>query len=358
MVQRVPAHLGETTDVISPWLMVAGIALLILIVCAVLFVLLGGGARLGIGTAATPTATRPLFTLTPAITVLPVTLSAPPSPTPGPTAASVKYKVKSGDTLSSIAVKYKVTVQSIMTANSLKDDNIRVGDDLTIPLPTPTPPPTSNQPAPGATPTPLSLLSPPTNATPVASPGVIHHTVKRGDTLSSIASTYGSSVDAIRAASQLDSDLLSIGQDLIVPIGSWTPTPSPVPTSNATATPTSQFSYAAPGLLSPANNAIFRGKQDLAMLAWTAPATLKSNEFYVVHIEYEYNGASKSIVRQVKQGNSIRLNASTDYPGANPNGTIFSWYVVVVNQPIDTKTVTPQVFAASPPSPTWTFVWY
>ena len=359
MVQRVPAHLGETTgDIVSPWVMVAGVALLILIVCAVLFVLLGGGARFGFGASTNPTPTRPARTATPAITILTVTLPAPPSSTPGPTAASVKYKIKSGDTLIAIAAKYKVSVQSIMAVNGLKDDNIRVGDELTIPLPTPTPPPNSNPPLPsGATPTPLAFQSPPTSASPAATSGVIRHVVKRGDTLSSIAGTYGSTIDAIRAANQLDSDFLSIAQELIVPIGSWTPTPTLAPTSNATATPTAQFTYAAPSLLAPADNANFHGKQDMPMLSWTRPAILKSNEFIVVHIDYQVNGVPTSIVRQVKQGDSIRL-ATTDYPGANPNGTMFSWYVVIVNQTNGTKGTTPQVFASSPPSPTRAFVWY
>ncbi|MBI5031862.1 MAG: LysM peptidoglycan-binding domain-containing protein [Chloroflexi bacterium] len=352
MVQRVPAHLGEATgDLVSPWVMVAGVALLILVVCAVLYVFLGGGARLGIGVSATATPTRPARTSTPAITVLPVTLAAP-SPSVGPTAATVKYVIKSGDTLIGIAAKYKVTVQSIVTLNGLKDETIRVGDELKIPLPTPTPPPNPPTPS-GATPTPISFQSPPTFASSAAMSGVLRHVVKRGDTLSSIAGTYGSTIDAIRVANQLDSDFLSIGQELVVPPGSWTPTPTSVPTSNATATPTSQFSYAAPSLLSPADNATLRGKSETPMLAWTAPATLKSTEFYVVHIDYQINGAPKSIVRQVKQGTSARLDQA-DYPGANPNGTTFSWYVVIVNQAKGSS----QVLASSPASPTWTFVWY
>ncbi len=351
-MQRVPAHLGEATgDLVSPWVMVAGVALLVLVVCAVLYVLLGGGSRLGIGVSATATSTHPARTSTPAITVLPVTLAAPTASV-GPTPVTAKYVVKSGDTLIGIAAKYKVSVQSIMTLNGLKDETIRIGDELKIPLPTPTPPPNPPTPS-GATPTPISLQVPPTFASPAATSGVVRVVVKRGDTLSSIAGTYGSTIDAIRVANQLDSDFLSVGQELIVPTGSWTPTPTPVPTSNATATPTSQFSYAAPSLLSPADHATLRGKQETPMLAWTAPATLKPTEFYVVHIDYQISGAPKSIVHQVKQGTSVRLDA-TDYPGANPNGTTFSWYVVIVSQTKGSS----QVMASSPASPTWTFVWY
>lgn len=353
-MQRVPAHLGETTnEAISPWVMVAGVVLLILVVCAVLFVLLGGGARLGIGVSATATPTR-TRTATPAVTILPITL-ATATPTAGPTAATVKYKVKSGDTLSAIAAKYKVPVQAIMTANGLKDDSIRVGDDLIIPLPTPTPAPTTNAPPSGATPTPISLQSPPTSASPAATPGVIHYTVKRGDTLSSIASTFGSTIDSIRAANQLDSDFLSIGQDLIVPVGSWTPTPTIAPTSNATATPTSQFTYAAPDLLSPQDAKQFRGSQDAPQLMWTSPAILKPDEDYVVHIEYSTGGDRKVLPAiTAKQKTSIKLDPTNYYPGPNPNGTQFWWYVVIVSQPTGAK----NAIASSPASATRTFVWY
>lgn len=349
MVQRVPAHLGEAEpNAVSPWVMVAGIILLILIVCAVMFILLGGGSRLGLGFNSTATPTRPARTTTPAITILPETLAAPPSPTPGPTAAVIKYKVKAGDSLIEIASRYKVSVQAIKTANNLKDDTIRIGDELIIPLPTPTPPP--------VTPTPVSFDASP-NTTPATPTGVVHHIVRRGDTLILIATLYGSTVDAIRLANRLESDLLSIGQDLIVPIGAWTPTATATSIVNVTATPTASFAYAAPSLMLPSDNAIFRGKNDLPLLAWIAPATLKPNEFYIVHLDYVWNGEKKSIVRQVKQGNSLRLE-TTDYPGATANGTPFTWYVMIIRQTESKTPGQPQTLAVSPASPTWRFVWY
>lgn len=355
MVQRVPAHLGETeASTVSPWFMVAGIALLLLVVCAVLFVLLGGGAAIGLGgSSSTPTATRTPRIQTPGTTVLPVTL---PPPSPTPTVPTTKYKVKAGDSLLEIAARYKVSVQAIKAANNLKDDTIRVGDELIIPLPTPTPQPGA-PPATGATPTPISQ-SPPSSASPAATPGVIRHTVKRGDTLIFIATLYNSTVEAIRIANKLESDFLSIGQELDVPVGAWTPTVTPTSVANTTATPTAQFGYAAPSLISPSDGATFRGKPDAPMLAWTSPATLKPNEYYVAHLDYVWNGEKKSIVKQVKQGNSIRLEPA-NYPGANVSGTPFSWYVVIVSQtPAKTPGQPQQIFAASPDSPVWKFVWY
>jgi len=362
MVQRVPAHLGETTrESLPPWIMLAGVALLLIVACAVIFMLLGGTSRLGLGISvtATPTRTR---TPTPAVTILPITLPPATVPAPGPTAATVKYKVKAGDNLTAIAAKYKVSIQAIMAANGMKDDTIRVGEELIIPLPTPTPQPGAlPQSPPGVTPTPISFQSPPTSATPAGTPGVIRHTVQRGDTLISVAASYGSTVDAIRAASQLDGDFLSIGQVLLVPVGSWTPTPTATQVVNKTAAPTSQFAYAAPNLLSPSDGKQFHGSQDAPQLMWISPATLKANEFYAVHIEYTWSGERKTPPSlTVKQGTSIKLDPSAYYPGANPNGTQFSWYVVVISQTPGTKTPgqTPQAFAQSPASATWTFVWY
>jgi len=143
-----------------------------------------------------------------------------------------------------------------------------------------------------------------------------------------------------------------------VPVGAWSPTPSPAPMVNVSLTPTAQFAYAAPNLLWPPDNYEARGSKDAPTLAWASPALLKPDEFYVAHIDYAWNGNGKSIVRQVKQGTNIKLDA-TDYPGANSSGTQFSWYVMIVTQsaPRAPGTNAP-VIAASPPSVTRVFVWY
>lgn len=45
-----------------------------------------------------------------------------------------------------------------------------------------------------------------------------HHAVKRGETLSEIGRRYGLSVEALRTANNLRSNLLRVGQDLLIPI--------------------------------------------------------------------------------------------------------------------------------------------
>lgn len=349
LVQRVPAHLGETmSDTLPPWLVMAGLALLVVVIGIVAFILFGGPQRLGWGgTAVTPTRTSTPRAVTPIVTTIVATPI--PSPTLGPT--PFKYRVKAGDTLLDIALRYKTTVQAIKNANNLKDDIIRVGDELIIPMPMPTPLPTPTFP-PG-TPTPISLHPPPTAVDATGAARVIRHQVKRGETLISIAATYGSSVTAIRVANQLESDLLSVGQWLVVPVGAWSPTPSPTPLVNASATPTVTFTHAAPHLLWPPDGHAFRGNQDVPLLNWESPGALKANEFYVVHIDYVWQGEKKAIIRQVRQGTSLKLSAA-DYPGPNPQGTLFSWYVLIVSQPAPNAPLA----ATSPPSTTRVLVWY
>ncbi len=62
---------------------------------------------------------------------------ASPTPTPPP----LKHRVQSGDTLAAIAQKYGISVQLLMSANGLKSNVVRPGDELIIPLATATPTP-------------------------------------------------------------------------------------------------------------------------------------------------------------------------------------------------------------------------
>ena len=106
------------------------------------------------------------------------------TPTPGPTSTLdpgvptpappdyVVHVVVPGDTLSSIAEQYGISVALIRTANELpaNDDTIRPNQSLVIPIGTPVPSPTPTV-DPNATPTPVPpymappLLSPPDGAT-------------------------------------------------------------------------------------------------------------------------------------------------------------------------------------------------
>lgn len=184
-----------------------------------------------------------------------------------------------GESLTAIGNRYGVSVSQISRDNNIQNPNlVKPGQVLRITLPdaptaipteqipaTATPQPTATpgddssgqSPQPSATP---GKVSDPT-ATPVrptATPapvqrtcnpypgaGEIAYTVRQGDSLSSIAGTYGTTVRVIRNRNCLSSDLLMVGQRIIVPYGSApsnTPTPSAMPsaTPSADSTPRPQ----------------------------------------------------------------------------------------------------------------------
>ena len=103
---------------------------------------------------------------------------------------TVKYTVKSGDTLYKIATMYNTTVAKIAAANNIANVNsIYVGQVLVIPGTTVTPPTTT-----------------------------VKYTVKSGDTLYKIATMYNTTVAKISAANNITNvSLISVGQVLTIP---------------------------------------------------------------------------------------------------------------------------------------------
>ncbi|MDH4207895.1 MAG: LysM peptidoglycan-binding domain-containing protein [Anaerolineae bacterium] len=85
-----------------------------------------------------------------------------------------------------------------------------------------------------ATSTPVSEASPTEQAAPVASPTASVHVVQAGETLSEIARTYSTTVDAIVQANDLGSAdaIINDGQELVIP-----PASPPLPEGDATVVP-------------------------------------------------------------------------------------------------------------------------
>ncbi len=98
--------------------------------------------------------------------------------------ATVTHVVKKGEFLGKIADKYKVSVASIRSANTLKRDTLWVGQKLKI----------------------VGVRVPDRK-----------HKVSRGEFLGKIAKNYGVTVTSIRNANNLRSDTLRVGQVLIIP---------------------------------------------------------------------------------------------------------------------------------------------
>lgn len=104
---------------------------------------------------------------------------------PGTSSAPTEYIVRKGDTLGKIANRYGLSVNQIAEANNLRNKKIvRIGQKLVIP----------------------------------ANPSKkIRYSVKKGDTLKAIAQRHNVTVSQIVTANKLkDSDLLAVGQELII----------------------------------------------------------------------------------------------------------------------------------------------
>jgi len=153
--------------------------------------------------------------------VVPTSGAAPQAATSG------SYVVQRGDTLSSIAYRYGVSVQALASANNIYNANlIRRGQSLVIP-------------GAGTTAAPSS-----------SSPGSVH-VVRRGENLYRIALRYGTTVYALASANNLSStSLIYVGQRLVISgSGSASPAPAPAPVSAPTAGKWIDINLATQGLV-------------------------------------------------------------------------------------------------------------
>ena len=117
------------------------------------------------------------------------------------------YTVKKGDNLWTIARRSNVSLNELYAANGLDTTSIlSIGQQLQIPVE-------------GSTAT-VTALSPDTFQPTSFNQGSTEYMVKRGDSLSKIANQFDTSVRAIKAANGLSSDLIRVGDKLVVPISS------------------------------------------------------------------------------------------------------------------------------------------
>ena len=153
---------------------------------------------------------RPTFTRT-------STATPTSTPTATPTPMPVIYVVQSGDTLLSIAIEYDTTVDALLQANDLDErEMIYAGQELVIATPAPT------------AEVPSTLLG---TGSPTPEPTrFLTHIVQAGESLTSIATDYGTTVEAIVAANRIeDPRSLRTGQELIIPLAGSVGGPTPVP---------------------------------------------------------------------------------------------------------------------------------
>ncbi len=120
---------------------------------------------------------------------------------PEPRAEKI-HIVKRGESLSSIAQKYRVTISRIQGANDMEDTRLQIGQSLIIPNPSPE---ASNPSSPRK-----GNLTSSSQDEDIPDP----HVIKSGDTLSAIAKRYCLTAKELRALNGLNGRRLQIGQVL------------------------------------------------------------------------------------------------------------------------------------------------
>lgn len=106
-----------------------------------------------------------------------------------PTENQNTYTVKPGDTLYRIASQNNTTVQELKDLNNLISDTLSIGQTLLLPT--------------------TEIIQIPSTA--------FNYTVVKGDTLYGIAKKYNTTVDKIKQLNTLTTDILSTGQILKIP---------------------------------------------------------------------------------------------------------------------------------------------
>jgi LysM repeat protein len=233
-----------------------------------------------------------------------MTATPQPSPTPEP---PLDYKVSPGDMCWSIAATFNVSMESIVRLNGINCELLVVGQELKIPRPTLTP-----------SPEPTATL----NATQIAAQDCerIDYLVKEGDTLGYIAGNYAVSMASVRAYNALPSDIVYVGQKLIIPLCEQmleTATPTPIPP------------YPAPNLLLPVDGTVIEGKGEVVTLQWSSVGTLRQNEAYAVFIENITLGDGRAPAQYVTDTKFI---IPEEFRPAGGGTHIYRWSVIPVRQ--------------------------
>ena len=148
----------------------------------------------------------------------PVTTSSDKIETNGET-KTIIHKVKAGETLASIAKIFEVTPEEIKKSNNLRRNAVRVGQQLkittkVIPPGMETTVATTTKPAASSNTTNQGTTQ---KKQPSTSSKPSSHVVKKGETLSTIAKKYGTTIAALKNANGLKNDNIRAGQSLKIP---------------------------------------------------------------------------------------------------------------------------------------------
>ena len=137
----------------------------------------------------------------------------------------IVHVVKKGETLTKVASRYGVSATDIKRWSHKKSTSVKVGERLIIYRKNPRykPPttlPTADNDSTSTVTNNEPVATPKPQVTPTPKPTPAHiptkHTVRKGETLSSIARKYGTSVANIKKLNGLKSDNIRVGQVLII----------------------------------------------------------------------------------------------------------------------------------------------
>jgi len=172
----------------------------------------------------TMTPTIGLESPTATITSTFVNTATPPASCPPPFGWT-KITIRAGETIQSIAARYRISIEELRRANCLSSDDLLPETVLYVP--------------PAATSTVVVCNQ-------GASGWAKTYTVKAGDTFYAIAANYYTAANLLKSVNCRSSDLIYAGEKLWVPIvATRTPYPTPLPGSTVTPFPTDPLTQTA-----------------------------------------------------------------------------------------------------------------
>lgn len=200
-----------------------------------------------------------------------------------------EYTVKAGDTVYGISKQFGVEAIDISTLNNLNGSVIQIGQVLKIPTKT------------GSNPN-----------------GLFTYTVKKGDSLYSIARVYETTVDEIKKLNKLSSNSLSIGQQLLIPETDFSVTTKPNYTTYTVKRGDTLYSISKKFNI-PVNTIIVDNALQNNVLSIGQVLNIRVPTETLVEECYgeDYNPPSKDIIYTVKKGDSLysianKYNTSVD----------------------------------------------
>ena len=306
------------------FVMTAVFAIIILIIGSLVWQYRPDEVSMVIAPSSTPI--PPTITYTPTWTPLP-TDTRPPTqpptitPTPAPTETPRpprSHTVSSGETLFGLAFLYRVSTESITSANSLPADaQIQVNQNLLIPWPTATPP--------------LEVVAVEVNGeTIIADPrGCERYEVLGGDSIVGIASQFGVDFQLLAQVNRItDQTILQPGDTVCIPEIFYGSTADIPPTPGPSPTPTNTPPPAGPHLLFPVNDTVIYPPESVLNLQWVAVKNLTESEWYMVEL-MDMNTRDDLPQRGFTRDNSLRVPSG--WRPVEPELHELCWRVSIVN---------------------------